>query len=52
MVLFDANGNVKRYNNPEEILAEFFPLRLRMYQRRRKHLLKVSPTNVHDTLRE
>ena len=41
MVLFDAKGSIKKYNTAEEILADFYPIRLRMYQKRRRHLLKV-----------
>lgn len=41
MVLFDAEGRIRRYESPEEILQEFFTLRLDMYNRRRVHLLGV-----------
>ncbi|XP_061355675.1 DNA topoisomerase 2-like [Gastrolobium bilobum] len=39
MHLFDAEGKIKKYENPEQILEEFFPLRLDYYERRKKHLL-------------
>eukprot|EP00879_Flechtneria_rotunda_P020289 GHRR01021337.1.p1 GENE.GHRR01021337.1~~GHRR01021337.1.p1 ORF type:complete len:422 (+),score=144.98 GHRR01021337.1:413-1678(+) len=39
MMLFDADGNIKRYNNPEDILTEFFNLRLQFYERRRVSML-------------
>ena len=37
-VLFDATGCIRRYNTPEEILQEFFDLRLDYYQRRKDYL--------------
>lgn len=41
-MLFDADGKIKRYDSPEEILTEFFDLRLQYYERRRVGLLQVS----------
>jgi DNA topoisomerase II len=35
MVCFDAEGRIRRYSSPEEILREFFPLRLEFYQKRK-----------------
>jgi DNA topoisomerase-2 len=43
MMLFDAEGKIKRYESPEHILKEFFDLRLQFYENRRVCLLKVSP---------
>nr|KYP71391.1 DNA topoisomerase 2 [Cajanus cajan] len=40
MHLFDAEGKIKKYENPEQILEEFFPLRLEYYERRKKHILE------------
>ncbi|RDX60756.1 DNA topoisomerase 2, partial [Mucuna pruriens] len=40
MHLFDAEGKIKKYDNPEQILEEFFPLRLDYYERRKKHILE------------
>ncbi len=37
MVLFDANGVLRRYETPEDILREFFPLRLEHYSKRKKY---------------
>jgi len=37
-VLFDHNGVIKRYNSVEEILREFFTLRLEMYKKRKDYL--------------
>ncbi|ELU41451.1 DNA topoisomerase 2 [Rhizoctonia solani AG-1 IA] len=38
MICFDANGKIKKYNSPEEILEEFYALRLSYYQKRKQHL--------------
>lgn len=43
-MLFDADGKIKRYDSPEEIIREFFDLRLQYYERRRVSLLTVSAT--------
>jgi len=40
MVAFDAAGRIRKYNSPEEILTEFFHLRLEYYQKRKV----ISPT--------
>ncbi|KAF6262252.1 DNA topoisomerase [Scenedesmus sp. NREL 46B-D3] len=40
MMLFDAEGHIKRYDSPEDILREFFDLRLQFYERRRVGLLQ------------
>lgn len=37
-VLFDANGCIKRYDCVEDILKEFFELRLTYYQKRKDYL--------------
>ncbi|OWM78385.1 DNA topoisomerase 2 [Punica granatum] len=39
MHLFDAKGIIKKYDTPEQILEEFFPLRLGFYEKRKKFLL-------------
>ncbi|QCD95617.1 DNA topoisomerase II [Vigna unguiculata] len=39
MHLFDAEGKIKKYDSPEEILEEFFPLRLDYYERRKNYIL-------------
>lgn len=41
MMLFDAEGKIKRYDSPEQILQEFFDLRLQYYEKRRLSLLQV-----------
>lgn len=40
MNLFDSNGKIKRYATPEEILTEFFEVRLKYYQIRKDFLVK------------
>ena len=43
-MLFDHKGLIKRYETPEQILEEFFHLRIDFYERRRRLLLQVSHT--------
>ena len=38
MVCFDKEGRIRRYSSPEEILRDFFPLRLEFYQKRKARL--------------
>ena len=37
-MLFDHAGCIRRYDTPEEILREFFDLRLDYYRRRKDYL--------------
>ncbi|XP_060074256.1 DNA topoisomerase 2-alpha-like isoform X2 [Ylistrum balloti] len=39
MVLFDPNGCIKRYETVEDILREFYALRLEYYQKRKDYML-------------
>ena len=39
MVLFDQDGKIKKYSSPEEILEDFYLLRLSYYQKRKEHLV-------------
>ncbi len=39
MHLFNSAGNIKKYTTAEEIVAEFFPIRLNFYQKRKNYLL-------------
>ncbi|XP_050281805.1 DNA topoisomerase 2-like [Quercus robur] len=39
MHLFDPRGMIKKYDNPEHILEDFFHLRLEFYEKRTKFLL-------------
>ena len=38
MVLFDANGCLKKYDSVEEILRDFYVVRLRFYEKRKNYL--------------
>ena len=40
-MLFDSEGKIRRFESPEEILMDFFNLRLMYYERRRVALLQV-----------
>ncbi len=35
MVLFDAEGRIRKYANVDDIIKEFFSLRLRFYEKRK-----------------
>ncbi|CAL5213936.1 unnamed protein product [Lathyrus oleraceus] len=39
MHLFDAEGKIKKFETPEQILEEFYPLRLEYYEKRKKYIL-------------
>ncbi len=39
MVLYNSNGYIQRYTSPEEILKEFYSMRLLKYQERKKFIL-------------
>ena len=45
MVLFDAHGVIKRYESAEDILRDFFMLRLEYYSKRRLALIQVQLPN-------
>ncbi|KAJ6465246.1 hypothetical protein DFH09DRAFT_1487200 [Mycena vulgaris] len=38
MICFDFDGKIKRYGSPEDILEDFYPVRLAYYQKRKDHL--------------
>ncbi|KAJ2783551.1 DNA topoisomerase 2, partial [Coemansia interrupta] len=38
MVCFDREGRLRRYSTPEEIIEDFYPLRLRYYQLRKENM--------------
>ncbi len=40
-MLFDADGKIRRFGSPEEIIEAFAPLRLEFYHKRKAHLLQV-----------
>ena len=50
MMLFDPSGVIKKYGGPEDILREFFDLRLDHYARRKAMLLKASCRGVKEVL--
>lgn len=41
MVCFDKEGRIHKYNSAEEILEDFYQLRLSYYQKRKDHLMDV-----------
>ena len=41
MVLFDRHGVIRRYESAEDILEEFFELRMEFYSKRRQALIQV-----------
>jgi len=40
MHLHTADGRIKRYNQPTDIILDFFPLRLSFYAKRKASLLE------------
>ncbi|CAL1697067.1 unnamed protein product [Somion occarium] len=40
MICFDFEGKIKKYSSPEEIIEEFFPVRLAYYQKRKDFLVE------------
>ncbi|QNP98066.1 YALIA101S06e03708g1_1 [Yarrowia lipolytica] len=39
MVAFDPEGRIKKYDSPEAIMKEYFPVRLEFYQKRKDRLV-------------
>ena len=39
--LFDVNGTIKKYNNPIEIMNEFYNIRYNIYEKRKQHELNI-----------
>ncbi|KAI7864932.1 DNA topoisomerase [Spinellus fusiger] len=39
MVCFDPNNKIKRYSGPEEIIRDFYKIRLEYYEKRKNHLI-------------
>jgi DNA topoisomerase II len=35
MICFDFEGKIKKYKSPEEIIEDFYPMRLAYYQKRK-----------------
>ncbi|KAL8547760.1 hypothetical protein ACS0TY_007189 [Phlomoides rotata] len=46
MHLFDPNSVVKKYDTPEQILEEFFDLRLEFYDKRNKSMLAIKENDM------
>jgi DNA topoisomerase-2 len=47
MICFDMNGKIRKYKSPEEILEEFYTLRLSYYQKRK--VRNSYPSPAHST---
>src|ERR1700722_10063754 len=45
MMCFDFDGKIKKYNSSEEILEEFYPMRLAFYQRRKAGISLANQTS-------
>ncbi|KAI8096341.1 DNA topoisomerase [Halteromyces radiatus] len=41
IVCFNQDGRIQKYDTPEQILQEFYPLRMTYYEKRKDHLLYV-----------
>lgn len=41
MVAFDSHGKINRYSNPNEILSEFYYVRLEYYQKRKDYMTEI-----------
>lgn len=39
MLCFDPNGKIKKYEDPREIIREFYDVRIKYYQKRKEHRL-------------
>lgn len=48
MIAFDSNGKIHKYESPEEILEEFYPLRLQYYQKRKVCFASAVITYIDD----
>ena len=44
MICFDFEGKIKKYDSPEGIIEDFYPVRMAYYQKRKVRFL----TNRHD----
>eukprot|EP01119_Soliformovum_irregulare_P022261 TRINITY_DN7585_c0_g1_i2.p1 TRINITY_DN7585_c0_g1~~TRINITY_DN7585_c0_g1_i2.p1 ORF type:complete len:491 (+),score=185.01 TRINITY_DN7585_c0_g1_i2:433-1905(+) len=40
MVLFDSHGKIRKYSDPNEVIHEFFEIRMALYKKRKDVLLK------------
>lgn len=39
MTMFDSNGRIKKYSSPEQVIDEFYPIRLNYYEKRKESIL-------------
>ncbi|KAG1667004.1 hypothetical protein FOA52_014316 [Chlamydomonas sp. UWO 241] len=46
MTLFDQDGRIRHYSNPEEIIRDFFDVRLDYYERRRQAQIRVAEADM------
>ncbi|GAB5354226.1 hypothetical protein AAMO2058_000101500 [Amorphochlora amoebiformis] len=46
IVLFDSNGQLHRYNSPEDILKEFYDVRMDFYEKRKEYLVETLSNEV------
>jgi DNA topoisomerase-2 len=46
MMLFGADGAIKKYDGPEDIVHDFFTARLDLYKKRREYLLRVAEAEL------
>ncbi|KZT51053.1 type II DNA topoisomerase [Calocera cornea HHB12733] len=46
MMCFDAEGKMKKFNAPEELIEDFCPLRLKYYQKRKDYLANLLMTDL------
>lgn len=47
MHLFDADGNIKKYTSPNEIIKDFVEVRLKYYTLRKEYLIKSLSRELH-----
>lgn len=47
MHLYDADGNMKKYTSPNEILSDFVEVRLKYYNMRKEYLVKSMTRELH-----
>lgn len=46
MMLFGPDGLIKRYETPQDILVEFFAVRMQFYHKRHAFLIQVGASNT------
>jgi DNA topoisomerase-2 len=48
MHLFDADGNIKKYESPQEIIEDWYSKRKELYVKRKEHDLAVMKRMIHE----